>query len=81
MQRRIFSGKGEEKRGIGGAGGLGGIGSRAQTIQQGKGRRKGTFLAPSPCPSKKDLKKSAVQASVPRRERAKRETRNAWEGG
>jgi len=31
VQRRNFSGKGEEKRGIGGAGGLAGIGGRAET--------------------------------------------------
>ena len=31
VQRRNFSGKGEEKRGIGGAGGLADIGGRAQT--------------------------------------------------
>ncbi len=41
MQRRIFGGKGEEKRGIGGAGGLRGIGGRAQTNNRGREGGKG----------------------------------------
>ena len=35
-----FRRNGEEKRGMDGAGGLGGIGGRAETTQQGRGRRK-----------------------------------------
>ncbi len=57
VQRRNFRRKGKEKRGIGGAGGFGGIGGRADTKQQGQGRRIRTFLGPVPGPSKKDLKK------------------------
>jgi hypothetical protein len=57
VKRRTFRGKGEEKRGMDGAGGLGGIGGSAETTQQGRGRRKGTFLGRSPNPCKKDFKK------------------------
>jgi hypothetical protein len=55
VQRRNVRGKGDAKRDVGGAGGLGGIGGRADTRQQERDKRKGTFLGPSPCTSKKDL--------------------------
>jgi hypothetical protein len=53
--RWIFTGVGEENRGKSGAGGLEWIGGTAETAQQGRGRRKGTFLGRSPNPYKKDL--------------------------
>jgi hypothetical protein len=55
VQTTIVRGKGEANRGVGGAGGLGGIGARADTKQQVRRRRRGTFLGRSPGPSKKDL--------------------------
>jgi hypothetical protein len=48
VQRIILRGIGEANRGIGGAGGLGGIGARADTKQQVRRRRVGTFVARSP---------------------------------
>ena len=57
MQTTILRGKGEAKRGVAGAGGLGGIGTRADTKQQVRIRRRGTFLGRSPGPYKKDLEK------------------------
>jgi hypothetical protein len=81
VQRRNFRGKGEEKRGMGGAGGLGGIGGRAETTQQGGEGRKENFWADVPALAKTTSKKSAVQASVPGREKGMRETRNACERG
>ncbi len=57
MQTIILRGKGEAKRGLAGAGGLGGIGARADTKQEVRRRRTGTFLGRSPSPSKKDLAK------------------------
>ncbi len=52
VRRWIFTGAGEENSGKSGAGGLGGIlvGATAETAQQGRGRRKGTFLGRSPNP-------------------------------
>ncbi len=57
VQRINLRGKEERKRGIGGAGGLGGIDARADTKQQVRRRRKGTFLARNPSPCQKDLQK------------------------
>ena len=57
MQTTILTGYGEATRGVAGAGGLGGIGARADTKQQVRRRRRGTFLGRSPTPSKKDLNK------------------------
>ncbi len=57
MQRINLRGKEETKRGIGGAGGLGGIDTRADTKQQVRRRKKGTFLVRNPSPCQKDLQK------------------------
>ena len=57
VQTTILTGYGEATRGVAGAGGLGGIGARADTKQQVRRRRRGTFLGRSPGPSKKDLNK------------------------
>jgi hypothetical protein len=57
VQRINLRGKEETKRGIGGAGGLGGIDAKADTKQQVRRRKKGTFLARNPSPCQKDLKK------------------------
>ncbi len=57
VQRINLRGKEETKRGIGGAGVLGGIDARADTKQQVRRRRKGTFLARNPSPCQKDIQK------------------------
>ena len=54
MQTTILRGKGEAKSGVAGAGGLGGKGTRADSKQQVRIRRRGTFLGRSPGPDKKD---------------------------
>ncbi len=57
VRRWIFIGVGEENRGKNGAGGLGRIWGSAETAQQVRERRKGTFLSRNPNPYKKDLQK------------------------
>jgi hypothetical protein len=54
VQTTILRGKEEAERGVAGAGGLGEIGTRADTKQQVRIRRRGTFLGRSPGPDKKD---------------------------
>ena len=54
VQTTILRGKGEAKSGVAGVGGLGGIGTRADSKQQVRIRRRGTFLGRSPGPDKKD---------------------------
>ncbi len=78
VQRRNLRGEGEEKRGIDGAGGLVGIRTRDSTTQHGRGRRKRTFWEPESLLAPKRPLQSAVQATVPGRERETSEARNAW---
>ncbi len=83
MRRRwFFTGMGEQNRGKSGAGGLGGIGGTAETARTTReGKEERNIFGPKSQPLQKRPLQSAVQASVPGRERKKRETRIACERG
>jgi hypothetical protein len=78
VQTTILRGKGEDIRGVAGAGGLGGIGARADTKQQVRRRRRGTFWGRSRGPSKKDLEK--VQTRLVRLRRKERNVSQEMHG-